>query len=191
MRSRRVYLAGPEVFLPQARELIERKRALSASVGFEPSPLHADLSPGDAATPLGRGIGISRRNERRMDEAEICIANLTPFRGISADVGTVYELGYMAAQGKLVFGYTHEPRDYSERVAAYDGGTARDEEGILRMTDGQMVEDHGMSDNLMLEGGILLREGALIRAAQWVPWDDLGPFTRCLQHIRDVLRSGA
>lgn len=191
MKSWRVYLAGPEVFLPRSRELIERKRALSASAGFEPSPLHAELTPGDAPTPLARGIGISRRNEQRMDEAEICIANLTPFRGISADVGTVYELGYMAAQGKPVFGYTHEPRDYAERVAAYDGGTTRDAEGNLRMADGQMVEDHGMSDNLMLEGGILLRDGALIRAAERVSWDDLGPFEQCLRHVRDVVRSRA
>ena len=31
-----------------------------------------------------------------MDEADAIIANLTPFRGPSADAGTVYELGYMA-----------------------------------------------------------------------------------------------
>ena len=38
----KVYLAGPEVFLPGGRELIERKRALSTRYGFTPSPLHTD-----------------------------------------------------------------------------------------------------------------------------------------------------
>jgi len=98
----KVYLAGPEVFLPGGRELIERKRALSTRYGFTPSPLHADLTPTASASPLARGIEISRLNEERMREADVCIANLTPFRGVSADPGTVYELGYMAAEGKCL-----------------------------------------------------------------------------------------
>ena len=104
----KVYLAGPEVFLPGGRELIERKRALSTRYGFTPSPLHADLTPTASASPLARGIEISRLNEERMREADVCIANLTPFRGVSADPGTVYELGYMAAEGKPVFAYTND-----------------------------------------------------------------------------------
>ena len=39
-----------------------------------------------------------------MDAADAIIANLTPFRGPSADAGTVYELGYMAGRGKFCLG---------------------------------------------------------------------------------------
>jgi len=44
-------------------------------------------------------------------------ANLTPFRGPSADVGTVYELGYMLGKGgKLCLGYSNTPRGYIDKV---------------------------------------------------------------------------
>ena len=184
----KVYLAGPEVFLPGGRELIERKRALSTRYGFTPSPLHADLTPTASASPLARGIEISRLNEERMREADVCIANLTPFRGVSADPGTVYELGYMAAEGKPVFAYTNDPTDYSARAATYfAGGLHRDDDGVLRGPDGQMIEDHGMADNLMLEGGILTRDGVFVRAAHPLEWDDLSAFERCLTDARRAL----
>ena len=44
-----------------------------------------------------------------MIAADAIIANLTPFRGPSADAGTVYELGYMAGRGKLCLGYCNDP----------------------------------------------------------------------------------
>ena len=46
-------------------------------------------------------LQIFKANEAMMDACDAIIANLTPFRGPGADAGTVYELGYMAAQGKL------------------------------------------------------------------------------------------
>ena len=47
-----------------------------------------------------------------MDAADAIIANLTPFRGPSADAGTVYELGYMAGRGKLCLAYSNDPSPY-------------------------------------------------------------------------------
>ena len=45
-----------------------------------------------------------------MDQADVIIANLTPFRGPSADAGTVYELGYMLGKGdRLCLGYSNSP----------------------------------------------------------------------------------
>jgi len=67
------------------------------------------------------------------------IANLTPFRGISADPGTVFEVGYMIGQGKPAFGFTLDNRGYRERTSATD----RDELG-------HTVEDFELSDNLMI-----------------------------------------
>ncbi len=42
-----------------------------------------------------------------MLEADGIIANLTPWRGVSADVGTVYELGFMCALNKAAYAYTN------------------------------------------------------------------------------------
>ncbi|MCC4249327.1 nucleoside 2-deoxyribosyltransferase [Microbacterium testaceum] len=185
-----VYLAGPEVFLPAGLELIERKRELARVHGFEPTQLPAEMLPVEAEDAYDRGVQISMLNERRMDMATVCIANLTPFRGISADVGTVYELGYMAAQRKAVFGYTNDPRPYRDRAAdhyAASGPVEPDGEGVLRAPDGQKVEDHRMADNLMLDGGISLRGGRFVRAAVPAAWDDLTAFEACLEVARDAL----
>ncbi len=105
----KIYLAGPEVFLPNAREMLDRKAAMARAAGFTP------LSPGDLkvekrANMRDFAYAISEVNERMMLEAGAIIANLTPWRGIAADVGTVYELGFMCALDKIVYAYTNIAR---------------------------------------------------------------------------------
>ena len=39
-----------------------------------------------------------------MRSCQLCIANLTPFRGVSMDSGTAYEVGFMRALGRPVLG---------------------------------------------------------------------------------------
>ena len=51
-----------------------------------------------------------------MDGVDLVIANMTPFRGPSMDVGTAVELGYSFARGLPVFGYTNIVDDYEARV---------------------------------------------------------------------------
>ena len=82
-----VYLAGPEVFLPNAREILDLKIALTREAGLVP------VSPGDLGIPKLEskhelGLAISAIDERLMNSADAIIANLTPFRGIAADTGT-------------------------------------------------------------------------------------------------------
>src|SRR4029077_1246927 len=54
--------------------------------------------------PFWRRIAI--RNEAHIRSCQALIANLTPFRGPSADVGTVYEVGFARALGLKLFGYS-------------------------------------------------------------------------------------
>ena len=49
----------------------------------------------------------------------------------SADVGTVLELGVMAALGKPVFAYTHAAENLIERLRASPGLTLDDGDGAL------------------------------------------------------------
>ena len=92
----KIYLAGPDVFLPDAIEIGRRKAAICARHGVRglyPLDNAVDLAAADASLAIFKG------NEAMMDAADAIIANLTPFRGPSADAGTVYELGYMAGRG--------------------------------------------------------------------------------------------
>src|SRR6202000_1315428 len=97
----KIYLAGPDVFLPDALEVGRRKVEICARhgmTGLYPLDNTVHLSAGDAS------LNIFRGNEAMMDRADAIIANLTPFRGLGADAGTVYELGYMAGRAKLCLG---------------------------------------------------------------------------------------
>ena len=102
----KVYLAGPDVFLPDAVQIGRRKVEICARhglIGRYPLDNPVDLTAADASLRIYQGL------EAMMDECSAIIANLTPFRGPGADPGTVYELGYMAARGKYCLGYSNDP----------------------------------------------------------------------------------
>ncbi|BCP54106.1 nucleoside 2-deoxyribosyltransferase [Kaistia sp. 32K] len=178
----KVYLAGPEVFLPNAREVLTRKAELARAAGLIPlSPGDLEIPPAD--TKKGFGHAISAVDERMMLEADAIIANLTPFRGIAADTGTTFELGFMCALGKPVFAYTNVAENHYRRVVAhYHGAVARGDDGHQRGPDGLSVEDFDMIDNLMLHGGIERRGGTVVvgNAAPNALYTDLTAFEACL-----------
>src|SRR5208337_2210815 len=100
----RIYLAGPEVFLPDAAEIGLRKKMLCEEFDFVGLfPLDHDIA--DEADK--KDEEIFRANVELMREAEAGIFNLSPFRGVNADPGTSFELGFFAAQNKPVFAYTN------------------------------------------------------------------------------------
>jgi len=142
----KIYLAGPDVFLPDAVEIGRRKAAICARhglIGLYPLDNAVDLTAPDASLAIFKG------NEAMMDAADAIIANLTPFRGPSADAGTVYELGYMAGRGKLCFAYSNDPAIYAERVARSFEVTKFAGSHLID-GDGLTVEDFGLPDNLMM-----------------------------------------
>jgi nucleoside 2-deoxyribosyltransferase len=129
----RVYLAGPDVFLREAKEVSERKKALCRKYGFEGVfPIDAKVNmEGKSACEIG--LCISQVNEGLIKNCDFVIANITPFRGPSADVGTVYEMGFAHALGKKVFAYTNVTALFTERtVKALKGQVTRDDDGKLR-----------------------------------------------------------
>ena len=142
----KIYLAGPDVFLPDAVEIGRRKAAICARhglTGLYPLDNAVDLSAADASLAIFKG------NEAMMDAADAIIANLTPFRGPSADAGTVYELGYMAGRGKLCLAYSNDPAVYAERVARiYDVTKSADRPSDRRRrTDGGRFRPARQSDD--------------------------------------------
>jgi nucleoside 2-deoxyribosyltransferase len=77
----KIYLAGPDVFLPDAVETGRRKVEVCTRhglTGLYPLDNTVDLAARDASLQIFRG------NEAMMVEADAIIANLTPFRGPGA-----------------------------------------------------------------------------------------------------------
>jgi nucleoside 2-deoxyribosyltransferase len=76
----RVYLAGPEVFLPNAREIGARKGAICERHGLVGVFPADEEDACDPALPLPEwGLAISRAMERVMRGCDAMIVNLTPF----------------------------------------------------------------------------------------------------------------
>ncbi len=178
----RIYLAGPEVFFPaeQHRAIVAEKKRLLLERGFEGvDPLDTELAFADDEAKPDRGHRIYRANRALMDSCDAIIANLTPFRGVSADPGTVFEVGYMVGQGKLVFGFTLERRTYRERAGA------RDQDAL-----GHAVEDFELADNLMIEGGLCESGGRLLVAEEpgEHPFFSARLFQRCVQALAAASR---
>jgi nucleoside 2-deoxyribosyltransferase len=174
----KIYLAGPDVFLPDAIDVGRRKVELCARhglIGLYPLDNTVDLAAKDAS------LQIFRSNEIMMYEADAMIANLTPFRGPGADAGTIYELGYMAGRGKLCLGYSNDPSSYAERVAKFTPVNCSD--GRLIDTQGLTVEDFGLTDNLMMVHGLDLHGCALVtpRHPPADIWHDLTSFEACVR----------
>ena len=93
-----VYLAGPDVFLPHAREQAQAKEAICARFGLVGlSPFNPALDVSLPADVLWRRIFAD--NAALMARSDAVIANLTPFRGASADAGTLVEIGWFWGAG--------------------------------------------------------------------------------------------
>jgi nucleoside 2-deoxyribosyltransferase len=174
----KIYLAGPDVFLPDAVDIGRRKAELCKRHGL------IGLYPlDDAIEPAAKdaSLRIFRGNEAMMIEADAIIANLTPFRGPGADPGTVYELGYMAGRGKLCLGYSNDPSLYADRVREFTDVKSHD--GRLVDALGLTVEDFGLTDNLMMIHALDLHGCPLVTPPQAPAdiWHDLGAFETCVR----------
>jgi nucleoside 2-deoxyribosyltransferase len=149
-----IYLAGPDVFLPEPLKIAQIKQEICQKYGFVglfPFDTSLDLA---SLSPFEMGLAIYRSNIELMNRCDLIIANMTPFRGPSMDVGTAFEMGYMAAQGKPIFGYSNDGRLYTERVTADRPGWD---------ANNMSIEAFEMADNLMLEAAIFTNGGVLLR----------------------------
>ncbi len=182
----RVYLAGPEVFLPDALDLAAAKKRICAAHGLEGVfPLDTPPQAPPADRPYWMRIYLG--NEAHIRSCGGLIANLTPFRGPSADAGTVYELGFMRALGRPVMGYSNAAADFLDRTRAFLGPQARRRaDGGWEDAEAMGLEDFGLADNLMIDGGIEAAGGGFERfdAAPMQRWRDLTAFETCCRRLK-------
>ncbi len=175
---KRIYLAGPEVFLDNHAEISRRKKAICREHGL------VGVFPLDAGfdfTGLSKrqaGLSISKANEDLIRSCDLLIANLTPFRGPSADAGTIYELGFMRGLGRPVYGYSNVDASFFDRTKTLLGKELRKRcDGTLEDAAGMALEDFDLVDNLMIAGA-----GPVFERAVSPPdvYADLEGFRKCV-----------
>ena len=126
----RIYIAGPDVFLPNAVKIGEEYKKICRKYDF------LGLYPLDNENNFG-SKEIFKGNKTRIDQADIVAANINSFRGDTMDDGTAWEIGYAYATKKSIFCYTNDNRSLIERLGAID-------------TEGNFVEDFNKPVNLMI-----------------------------------------
>ena len=187
-----VYLAGPEVFLPEPAAVGERKKARIAAISreacwpFELAGLYPlDNGIADLRGDFETGMRIFRANVDLMNRAHAVAANMVRFRGPSMDVGTAFEMGYVLGLGKPVFAYydaapfygrEESPGTYVDRVRRFCSVPAHDDCRVD--ADGLFVDDFGMADNLMMIGALESGAGSIA-----------GSFDEAIMQIARYLRA--
>lgn len=160
---RHLYLAGPDVFRPDAAEYGRHLVALCAEHGFVGVfPLNTSIAE-HPADPRAAAVQIYKTNIAQIDACDAVLANLDFFRGPEPDSGTCFEVGYAIARGKPVVGYVPEPGSFAERIgrrhpeALGEGG---------QDAWGWRVEEFGLPLNLMLGASCRIVTGDVRRALE-------------------------
>lgn len=181
----RLYLAGPDVFLPDAVEVGRRKVELCRAAGFD-AVFPLDNAPPEGLSGADLGHAIYRINHDLMLGCDAVLANLTPFRGPSADAGTLFELGVFVGAGKPVHGYSASARGFYERCCDWLGLSA----GAERDAEGYALERFDMADNLMIPGAIAAAGGvfATHEENELAAWSAFG---EALRQLREQLETDA
>lgn len=142
----RIYLAGPDVFRPDAQDHFVQLSALCDALGLA-ALLPADGQDLPAQSPEK---AIYLANMERLRGADGVCANLACFRGLEPDSGTVFEVGAAVALGIPVVAYGVPGDSYAAR-ARLALECELDAAGVLRERGtGVAVEDFGQQLNLML-----------------------------------------
>jgi nucleoside 2-deoxyribosyltransferase len=169
-KSPQIYLAGFDVFRPDAAEHGERLKTLCVERGL------TGLYPSDSGLPAGLSSHVAARwicdaNLALIRAADAVMANLNDFRGAGEpDAGTAFEVGFAVALGKPVWGYRSDELPLVARAAV------RMDENAAFCSRGFIVEDFGLPLNLMLACTVKLV---------------IGDAATCLDVIREALRTAS
>jgi nucleoside 2-deoxyribosyltransferase len=174
------YLAGPDVFLPQARAHALRKIEICARYGIVGrTPLNQDIERLEGMSDENFALAIFRKDIAMMEACDIIIVNLTPFRGASADSGTLVEVGWFLGRGRPIFGYSNSATPFAHRTRTHVEALADPLPGIV-------VEGFGLPDNLMIPNAVLDGGGhpmVLPHDGKDRTFDALDVFERCVASV--------
>ena len=170
------YLAGPDVFLPNAPEHARRKAEICARHGLHARPpLNEDIATLAAMSERDAWRAIYQKDLEMMEASDLAIVNLTPFRGASADAGTLVELGWFLGRNRPVFAYSNSAETFTARSATIL-------EAVPDPIAGLTVGGFGLPDNLMIAGAVEQTGGypILLPEQGSLPFDSLEMFERCV-----------
>jgi len=173
----KAYLAGPDIFLRDAKAVAARKKALCAASGID-GVFPLDNGVSNPVSRLAEGLAIGRANEAMITQCDMVLANMTPFRSPSLDPGTAFEIGFACARGKKIHGYSGSSEPFAMRTRRLLAQSDTDPYDRL----GLEIEDFGMTDNLMVHSAIVESGGTIMVRAS-VDLAAMEAFEALLAHL--------
>lgn len=142
---KKIYLAGPDVFKPNALKYGEELKGVCQKHGFIGLfPLDNEIKT-DGLSSQQIAVKIQKANIELIKSCDGVVANLCSFRGCEPDSGTVWEVGFATGLGKKVLGYTDDLRSLKEKtieILKLEKNSKYDNKDLF-------IEDFSLSHNLM------------------------------------------
>ena len=159
MQKKKIYLAGFDVFYPNALEVLDKKKRLCEKYGF------IGLAPLDNTVDFTQSKSQIRKviyeaNIELIKEADILCVNLNAFRHGEPDAGTVFEIGYGVALGKAVYIYVDATDTMLDKTRENDADCVC-KDGVWFDGNGLMIEDFDGMYNLMITESTVIINGNL------------------------------
>jgi len=159
MQKKKIYLAGFDVFYPNAIEVLDQKKKLCQDYGF------IGLAPLDNKVDFTQSKEMIRKviyeaNIELIKDSDILAVNLNVFRHGEPDAGTVFEIGYGVALGKEVYAYVDSSETMLEKTRMNDANCLC-KEGVWQDGNGLMIEDFDGMFNLMITESVTIINGKL------------------------------
>ena len=156
MQKLKIYLAGFDVFLPNAITHGEKMKKICELNGFIGLyPLDNEVLFDKTLQKEKIALIIKQENIKLIKKADIVVSNLNPFRGFEMDSGTAYEIGFAEALEKQVFGYIDDTRSIVEKYQNH-----------IKVTDDLFIdelsftiENFDLPVNLMISAGTKIFQG--------------------------------
>ena len=167
-----IYLAGPDVFLPNLDQHFEDKKLVLTDCKLN------GVAPTDAQMDFGLMQTWARANGNNpkmreaifkadtgvMQSVRGGIFNLTPHHGVAGDSGTIFEMGYMTGKDDklgrrpMVFGYSNDGYGLKGRIAQWKRnpqGPAYGAEKAAAVTAPDTVFSSMIDGAMLASGGTL------------------------------------
>ncbi len=147
---KKVYVAGPDVFRNDYMTYVNEVKMLLTSHNLQ------GLFPTDTCVPkeITENAEIAdfiyHSNIKLINQCDAVLANMSPFRGPSMDIGTGFEIGYAAALKKPIFGFSCMPKFYSDLKHCDYFSRVKKFQKVKENIDEYGIESFGLSDNLMV-----------------------------------------
>jgi nucleoside 2-deoxyribosyltransferase len=157
--KKKIYLAGFDVFCPDAKAVLKQKKILCEQYGFKGlAPLDNEVDLLQSKASIRKAI--YEANIALIEEADILCVNLNDFRHGEPDAGSVFEIGYGAALGKSVYIYVDGAESMLEKTKANDSACSY-KDGIWFDGNGLIIEDFDGMFNLMITESSTITNGTL------------------------------